>query len=125
MFYFIEWILSYLHMQIILQTEAEIKQGRSPSRLDTFIKTLEEDKDYYKCETENLLKVFRNAFSSPKQTSTCDSMSKKFSSIQVSLRKHFGRGGMHFFRMLVYLTLNYQSHNYQEEKLIDYKWKDA
>ncbi|XP_074672819.1 testis-specific gene 10 protein [Strix aluco] len=66
----------------ILQTEAEIKQGKSPSRLDTFIKTLEEDRDYYKCETENLLKVFRNAFSSPKQTSTCGSMSKKFSSIQ-------------------------------------------
>lgn len=83
-------------MQIILQTEAEIKQGRSPSRLDTFIKALEEDKDYYKCETENLLKVFRKAFSSPKRTSTCGSMSKKFSSIQVSLRKHFGRGGMHF-----------------------------
>ncbi|XP_035750256.1 testis-specific gene 10 protein [Egretta garzetta] len=65
-----------------LQTEAEIKQGKSPSRLDTFIKTLEEDRDYYKCETENLLKVFRNAFSSPKRTSTCGSMSKKISSIQ-------------------------------------------
>uniref|UniRef100_A0A8D0ERD3 Testis specific 10 n=1 Tax=Strix occidentalis caurina TaxID=311401 RepID=A0A8D0ERD3_STROC len=62
-------------MQAILQTEAEIKQGKSPSRLDTFIKTLEEDRDYYKCETENLLKVFRNAFSSPKQTSTCGSTS--------------------------------------------------
>ncbi|KAM7131498.1 testis-specific gene 10 protein isoform 1-T1 [Ciconia maguari] len=67
---------------VILQTEAEIKQGKSPSRLDTFIKTLEEDRDYYKSETENLLKVFRNAFSSPKRTSTCGSMSKKFSSIQ-------------------------------------------
>jgi len=30
-------------VQVILQTEAEIKQGKSPSRLDTFIKTLEED----------------------------------------------------------------------------------
>lgn len=39
---------------------------------------MEEDRDYYMCETENLLKVFRNAFSSPKQTSTCGSMSKKF-----------------------------------------------
>uniref|UniRef100_A0A8C8BAV8 Testis specific 10 n=1 Tax=Otus sunia TaxID=257818 RepID=A0A8C8BAV8_9STRI len=46
--------------------------SKSPSRLDTFIKTLEEDRDYYKCETENLLKVFRNTFSSPKQTSTCE-----------------------------------------------------
>ncbi|KAM6438905.1 LOW QUALITY PROTEIN: testis-specific gene 10 protein [Rhynochetos jubatus] len=66
---------------VILQTEAEIKQGKSPSRLDAFIKTLEKDRDYYKSETENLLKVFRNAFSSPKQTSTSGSMSK-FSSIQ-------------------------------------------
>ncbi|XP_009576495.1 PREDICTED: testis-specific gene 10 protein, partial [Fulmarus glacialis] len=56
---------------VILQTEAEIKQGKSPSRLGAFIKTLEEDRDYYKRETENLLKVFRNAFSSPKRTSTC------------------------------------------------------
>ncbi|GAB0178887.1 testis-specific gene 10 protein [Grus japonensis] len=67
---------------VILQTEAEKKQGKSPSRLDTFIKTLEEDRDYYKCETENLLKVFRNTFSSPKRTSTCGSMSKNFLSIQ-------------------------------------------
>ncbi|KAM6381932.1 LOW QUALITY PROTEIN: testis-specific gene 10 protein [Alca torda] len=66
---------------VILQTEAEIKQGKSPSRPDTFIKTLEEDRKYYKSEAENLLKVFRNAFSSP-QTSTCGSMSKKISSIQ-------------------------------------------
>ncbi|KAM9301069.1 LOW QUALITY PROTEIN: testis-specific gene 10 protein [Morus bassanus] len=66
---------------VILQTEAEIKQGKSPSRLDTFIKTLEEDRDNYKCETENLLKVFRNTFSNPKRTSACGSMSN-FSSIQ-------------------------------------------
>uniref|UniRef100_A0A8C0IB81 Testis specific 10 n=1 Tax=Bubo bubo TaxID=30461 RepID=A0A8C0IB81_BUBBB len=39
------------------------------------MKTLEEDRDYYKCETENLLKVFRNAFSSPTQTSTCGNIS--------------------------------------------------
>ncbi|NXC67725.1 TSG10 protein, partial [Anhinga anhinga] len=67
---------------LILQTEAEIKQGKSPSRLDTFIKTLGADRECYKCETENLLKVFRNAFSNPKRTFTCGSMSKKFSSIQ-------------------------------------------
>ncbi|NWU66862.1 TSG10 protein, partial [Pterocles burchelli] len=60
-------------MSVILQTEAETKQGKSPSRLDTFIKTLEEDRDYYKSETENLLKVFRNAFSNPKRTSTLSS----------------------------------------------------
>ncbi|NXY44056.1 TSG10 protein, partial [Ceuthmochares aereus] len=49
----------------ILQTEAEIKQGKSPLRLDTFIKSLEKDKDYYKSATENLLKAFRNTFASP------------------------------------------------------------
>ncbi|NXL48631.1 TSG10 protein, partial [Podilymbus podiceps] len=69
--------------QVILQTEAEIKQGKSPSRLDAFTKTREEDRGYYKSETENFLKVFRNTFSSPKRTSTCGSMSKKNSSIQV------------------------------------------
>ncbi|NXI61801.1 TSG10 protein, partial [Anseranas semipalmata] len=68
--------------RVILQTEGEIKQGKSPSRLDTFIKTLEEDRDYYKSETENLLKVFRNTFSSRKQSSTCGSMSKKNSAFQ-------------------------------------------
>lgn len=95
-FYFSEWILSFLHLQVILQTEAEMKQGRSPSKLDAFIKTLEEDRDYYKNETENLLKIFRNTFASPKRTSTCGSMLKKNSSIQVSLGKHFEKGGMHF-----------------------------
>lgn len=72
-------------MQAILQTENEIRQGKSPSKLDTFIKTLEEDRDYYKSKTENLLRVFRNASSSPKRGSTWDSMSKKKSHVQVSL----------------------------------------
>ncbi|XP_031461092.1 testis-specific gene 10 protein isoform X4 [Phasianus colchicus] len=66
----------------ILKTENEISQGKSPSRLDTFIKTLEEDRDYYKSKAENLLRVFRNASSSPKRNSTWDSMSKKKSHIQ-------------------------------------------
>ncbi|KAM9567570.1 testis-specific gene 10 protein isoform 2-T2 [Guaruba guarouba] len=67
---------------VILQTEAERKQGRSPSKLDAFIMTLEEDRDYYKNETENLLKIFRSTFASPKRTNTCGSMLKKNSSIQ-------------------------------------------
>ncbi|XP_008947692.1 PREDICTED: testis-specific gene 10 protein, partial [Merops nubicus] len=67
---------------VILQTEPEIRHGKSPSRLDAFIKTLEEDRDYYKSETENLMKLFRKTFSSPKRTSTWGSMSKNFSSIQ-------------------------------------------
>lgn len=52
-------------MQVILHTEAEIKQGESSSKLDTF-KVLEEDREYCKSEAENLLKVFRNTFSSAK-----------------------------------------------------------
>ncbi|KAM9567572.1 testis-specific gene 10 protein isoform 4-T4 [Guaruba guarouba] len=68
--------------KVILQTEAERKQGRSPSKLDAFIMTLEEDRDYYKNETENLLKIFRSTFASPKRTNTCGSMLKKNSSIQ-------------------------------------------
>nr|XP_025959101.1 testis-specific gene 10 protein isoform X2 [Dromaius novaehollandiae] len=69
-------------IQVILETEAEKKQGKSPSRLDTFVKTLEEDRDYYKSEAENLQKVLRNTSSSPKQKHTCGSMSKRFSAIQ-------------------------------------------
>ncbi|XP_061315678.1 testis-specific gene 10 protein [Pezoporus flaviventris] len=67
---------------VILQTEAEMKQGRSPSKLDAFIKTLEEDRDYYKNENENLLKIFRSTLASPKRTNTCGSILKKNSSIQ-------------------------------------------
>ncbi|NWH78319.1 TSG10 protein, partial [Piaya cayana] len=66
----------------ILQTDAEIKQGKSPLRCDLFIKTLEKFRDYYKSATETLLKIFRNTFSSPKRISTCGSMSRKTSSIQ-------------------------------------------
>uniref|UniRef100_A0A8C9F0F4 Uncharacterized protein n=1 Tax=Pavo cristatus TaxID=9049 RepID=A0A8C9F0F4_PAVCR len=72
----------------ILQTENEIRQGKSPSRLDTFIKTLEEDRDYYKSKTENLLRVFRNTSSSPKRSSTLGSMSTKKSYIQEEISHH-------------------------------------
>ncbi|KAJ7397499.1 hypothetical protein BTVI_135130 [Pitangus sulphuratus] len=49
-------------LKVILQTESEIKQGKSPSRFDMFIKSLEENRDYYKCETENLLKPYITLF---------------------------------------------------------------
>ncbi|NXJ10893.1 TSG10 protein, partial [Odontophorus gujanensis] len=71
---------------VVIQTENETRQGKSPSRLDTFIKTLEEDRDYYKSKAENLLRVFRNMSSSPERSSTWDSMSKKKSHVQVSLK---------------------------------------
>ncbi|POI29399.1 hypothetical protein CIB84_006851, partial [Bambusicola thoracicus] len=74
---------------VILQTENEIRQGKSPSRLDAFIKTLEEDRDYYKSKTENLLRVLQNKSSSPKRSSTCGSMSTKKSHIQISQETAF------------------------------------
>ncbi|XP_019381024.1 PREDICTED: testis-specific gene 10 protein isoform X1 [Gavialis gangeticus] len=67
---------------IILETESGKKQGESPSRLHTFIKTLEEGKDYYKSEAENVRKMFRNRSSSPKHKPTCGSTSKRTSPIQ-------------------------------------------
>ncbi|XP_034613852.1 testis-specific gene 10 protein isoform X4 [Trachemys scripta elegans] len=67
---------------VILETESEKTLGKSPSRLDTFIKTLEEDRDYYKSEADNLRKMFRNTSSSPKHSPTRSSISKHSSPIQ-------------------------------------------
>ncbi|EMP27180.1 Testis-specific gene 10 protein [Chelonia mydas] len=66
------------------KTESEKTLGKSPSRLDTFIKTLEEDRDYYKSEAENLRKMFRNTStsSSPKHSPTRSSISKHSSPMQ-------------------------------------------
>ncbi|XP_068780221.1 testis-specific gene 10 protein isoform X3 [Struthio camelus] len=69
-------------IQVILEAEAEKKQGKSPSRLGIFTETLQEDRDCYKSEVENLQKILRNASSSPRQRPSCGSMSKRFSAIQ-------------------------------------------
>ncbi|XP_045443202.1 testis-specific gene 10 protein isoform X5 [Pipistrellus kuhlii] len=52
---------------IILETEKA--QNKSPSRLDSFIKTLEADKDHYKSEAQNLRKMIRNSSKSPRRMS--------------------------------------------------------
>ncbi|XP_059514976.1 testis-specific gene 10 protein isoform X2 [Myotis daubentonii] len=52
---------------IILETEKA--QNKSPSRLDSFIKTLEADKDHYKSEAQNLRKMIRNSSKSPRRLS--------------------------------------------------------
>ncbi|XP_052048996.1 testis-specific gene 10 protein [Apodemus sylvaticus] len=52
---------------IILETEKA--QNKSPSRLDSFVKTLEADKDYYKTEAQNLRKMMRNRSKSPRRPS--------------------------------------------------------
>ncbi|XP_076989955.1 testis-specific gene 10 protein isoform X1 [Tamandua tetradactyla] len=52
---------------IILETEKA--QNKSPSRLDSFVKTLEADRDYYKSETQNLRKMIRNRSKSPRRPS--------------------------------------------------------
>nr|XP_019609443.1 PREDICTED: testis-specific gene 10 protein isoform X2 [Rhinolophus sinicus] len=52
---------------IILETEKA--QNKSPSRLDSFVKTLEADRDYYKSEAQNLRKMIRNRSKSPRRPS--------------------------------------------------------
>ncbi|XP_051060283.1 testis-specific gene 10 protein isoform X5 [Phodopus roborovskii] len=49
--------------------EAEKAQNKSPSRLDSFVKTLEADRDYYKTEAQNLRKMIRNRSKSPRRPS--------------------------------------------------------
>ncbi|XP_023573209.1 testis-specific gene 10 protein isoform X3 [Octodon degus] len=52
---------------IILETEKA--QNKSPSRLDSFVKTLEADRDYYKSEAQHLRKMLRNRSKSPRRPS--------------------------------------------------------
>uniref|UniRef100_A0A673UEA5 Testis specific 10 n=1 Tax=Suricata suricatta TaxID=37032 RepID=A0A673UEA5_SURSU len=52
---------------IILETEKA--QNKSPSRLDSFVKTLEADRDYYKSEAQNLRKMMRSRSKSPRRPS--------------------------------------------------------
>lgn len=57
----------FLLGKIILETEKA--QNKSPSRLDSFVKTLEADRDYYKSEAQNLRKMIRSRSKSPRRPS--------------------------------------------------------
>ncbi|XP_053161695.1 testis-specific gene 10 protein isoform X2 [Hemicordylus capensis] len=61
--------------------DTEKSQKRYPSRLDKFIKTLEEDRDRYKTEAEHLKTMLRNTSFCPR-LSPSRSVSKTSSSIQ-------------------------------------------
>ncbi|KAB1256810.1 Testis-specific gene 10 protein [Camelus dromedarius] len=52
---------------IILETEKA--QNKSPSRLDSFVKTLEADRDHYKSEAQKLRKMIRSRSKSPRRPS--------------------------------------------------------
>uniref|UniRef100_H0WKB0 Testis specific 10 n=1 Tax=Otolemur garnettii TaxID=30611 RepID=H0WKB0_OTOGA len=52
-----------------LHSITEKAQNKSPSRLDSFVKTLEADRDYYKCEAQNLRKMMRSRSKSPRRPS--------------------------------------------------------
>lgn len=45
-----------------------LRRDRSPSRMDTFVKTIEEERDYYKKELENLQKTFKRRYSPSNQS---------------------------------------------------------
>ncbi|XP_008844073.1 testis-specific gene 10 protein isoform X2 [Nannospalax galili] len=49
--------------------ESEKAQNKSPSRLDSFVKTLEADRDYYKTEAQNLRKMIGSRSKSPRRPS--------------------------------------------------------
>uniref|UniRef100_A0A8C0H735 Centrosomal protein 135 n=1 Tax=Chelonoidis abingdonii TaxID=106734 RepID=A0A8C0H735_CHEAB len=61
----ISWLLSSAERELVLEVERmRLEYGiafgdKSPSRLDAFVKTLEEDRDYYKRELEYLQKMIK------------------------------------------------------------------
>ncbi|XP_045439040.1 testis-specific gene 10 protein [Pipistrellus kuhlii] len=52
---------------IILETEKA--QNKSPSRLDSFVKTLEADRNYYRSEAQNLRKMIKSTSEGPRRLS--------------------------------------------------------
>ncbi|XP_061485390.1 testis-specific gene 10 protein [Rhineura floridana] len=76
------WKLEH-KINILSSTASNIEksQDRHPSKLDNFIKSLEEDRDYYKAEAGHLKKMLRNTSSSPRRSHS-HSISKDPSPIQ-------------------------------------------
>ncbi|XP_076989956.1 testis-specific gene 10 protein isoform X2 [Tamandua tetradactyla] len=71
---------------IILETEKA--QNKSPSRLDSFVKTLEADRDYYKSETQNLRKMIRNRSKSPRRPSPSSRAQEEIARLRREMMKN-------------------------------------
>lgn len=68
------WLHCPADRELVIELERMRLEGgialgdKSPSRLDSFVKTIEEDRDYYKRELECLQKIFKRR-SSPSRKS--------------------------------------------------------
>ncbi|XP_063085955.1 testis-specific gene 10 protein isoform X3 [Cavia porcellus] len=71
---------------IILETEKA--QNKSPSRLDSFVKTLEADRDYYKSEAQHLRKMLRNRSKSPRRPSPSSRAQEEIARLRREMMKN-------------------------------------
>ncbi|XP_054979483.1 testis-specific gene 10 protein isoform X3 [Sorex araneus] len=71
---------------IILETEKA--QNKSPSRLDSFVKALEADRDYYKNETQLLRKMIRSRSKSPRRPSPSSRAQEEIARLRREMMKN-------------------------------------